>query len=125
MKLWDIIKDKATAIGMSLIELPPLTERVLRKAERGDLQIRVSLQELEAIFTANTRALNRLTWMLAFGFTLGASAYLLVNNLAIEARYGFAFSGLLLLAIILGSGSGQQRRRIHRHPPPLPRREQD
>ncbi|MGD0153089.1 MAG: AarF/ABC1/UbiB kinase family protein [Thermacetogeniaceae bacterium] len=123
VKLWDIIKEKATAIGMSLIELPPLVERVLRKAEQGDLQIRVSLQELDATFAANTRALNRMTWVLAFGFTLGTSAYLLVNNLAIEARYGLAASGLLLLVIFFSSGSGPRRRHIH-HLPPLPRRGQ-
>ncbi len=127
VKLWDIVKQKATAIGMSLIELPPLTERVLRKAERGDLQIKVSLQELENTITVNTRSINRLAWVLAFGFTLGTSAYLLVNNLAIEARCGFAASGVLLLAIFLssGTGQGQQHRRIHRHPPPLPRRGED
>ncbi len=37
INLWDIVKEKATTIGNSLVELPPLAERVLRKAERGDL----------------------------------------------------------------------------------------
>ena len=45
--LWDIVKEKATTIGNSLVELPPLAERVFRRAERGDLRIKVSLPEIE------------------------------------------------------------------------------
>lgn len=121
IELWDIVKEKATAIGSSLVELPPLAERVLRKAERGDIHIKVSLLELNETFAANTRALNRLTWVLAFGFALGASTYLLVNHLAIESRYGFAASGLLLLVLLFSNGGGPRRRHLH-HPPPMPRR---
>ena len=60
--MWDIVRGKAVAIGNSLVELPPLAERVLHKADRGDLCIKVSLPDLGETFAANTRALNRLTW---------------------------------------------------------------
>jgi predicted unusual protein kinase regulating ubiquinone biosynthesis (AarF/ABC1/UbiB family) len=117
IKVWDIVREKATAIGSSLVELPPLAERVLRKAERGDLLVRVSLPDLGETFAANTRALNRLTWALTFGFILGVSAYLLVSHYQIEARYGFALSALLFLFLLLNNGAGPRRRRFH-HPPP-------
>jgi predicted unusual protein kinase regulating ubiquinone biosynthesis (AarF/ABC1/UbiB family) len=117
IKVWDIVREKATAIGNALVELPPLAERVLHKAERGDLLIKVSLPDLGETFTANTRALNRLTWALTFGFILGVSAYLLVNHYQIEARYGFALSALLFLFLLLQNGAGPRRRRFH-HPPP-------
>jgi predicted unusual protein kinase regulating ubiquinone biosynthesis (AarF/ABC1/UbiB family) len=117
IKVWDIVREKATAIGNALVELPPLAERVLHKAERGDLLIKVSLPDLGETFAANTRALNRLTWALTFGFILGVSAYLLVSHYQIEARYGFALSALLFLFLLLQNGAGPRRRRFH-HPPP-------
>jgi predicted unusual protein kinase regulating ubiquinone biosynthesis (AarF/ABC1/UbiB family) len=121
IQTWDIIKKKATAIGNSLIELPSLAERVLSKADRGDLRIKVSWPEMEATFAANTRALNRLTWALTFGFVLIVSAYLLVNHYLIESRYGFVLSALLFLFLLLqnvgGSPGARRVRRIH-HPPP-------
>jgi predicted unusual protein kinase regulating ubiquinone biosynthesis (AarF/ABC1/UbiB family) len=123
IKLWDIVKEKGAAIGNALVELPPLAERVLRKAERGDLHINVTMQSLNEAFTANTSAINRLTLVLAFGFTLGTSAYLLVNRLTLEARYGFAASGLLLLVLLLKNRgappSGALRRGHVPHPPPV------
>jgi predicted unusual protein kinase regulating ubiquinone biosynthesis (AarF/ABC1/UbiB family) len=117
IKVWDIVREKATAIGNALVELPPLAERVLHKAERGDLLIKVSLPDLGETFAANTQALNRLTWALTFGFILGVSAYLLVSHYQIEARYGFALSALLFLFLLLQNGAGPRRRRFH-HPPP-------
>jgi len=120
IRVWDIVREKATAIGNSLVELPPLAERVLHKAERGDLLIKVSLPDLGETFAANTRALNRLTWALTFGFILGVSAYLLVSHYRIEARYGFALSALLFLFLFLQNGGGPRRRRFH-HPPPIRR----
>jgi predicted unusual protein kinase regulating ubiquinone biosynthesis (AarF/ABC1/UbiB family) len=120
IRVWDIVREKATAIGNSLVELPPLAERVLHKAERGDLLIKVSLPDLGETFAANTRALNRLTWALTFGFILGVSAYLLVSHYQIEARYGFALSALLFLFLFLQNGGGPRRRRFH-HPPPIRR----
>ncbi len=120
IKTWDIVKKKATAIGNSLVELPQLAERVLSKADRGDLRIKVSLPEMEVTFAANTRALNRLTWALTFGFVLMVSAYLQVNHYQIEARYGFALSALLLLFLFLQNGGGPRRRHLH-HPPQIRR----
>jgi hypothetical protein len=119
--LWDIVKKKATAIGNSLVELPPLTERVLRKAERGDFHIKVSLQDIGERFAANTQALDRLTWVMAFGFVLGSSDYLLVNHYLALARYGFAVSAVLLIALIFNNSGGRRRRRIP-HPPPFRRK---
>ncbi len=124
INLWNIVKEKATTIGNSLVELPPLAERVLRKAERGDLYIKVSLPELGESLAAITRALNRLTRALTFGFILGASIYLLVNHYLIEARYGFAVSALLLVWLLFPNGGGPRRRHIH-HPPDFRSRRQE
>jgi predicted unusual protein kinase regulating ubiquinone biosynthesis (AarF/ABC1/UbiB family) len=121
IRTWDIVKKKATAIGNSLVELPPLAERVLCKADRGDLNIKVSMPDMEVTFAANTRALNRLTWALTFGFVLMVSAYLQVNHYQIEARYGFALSALLFLSLFLQNGGGPRR---HFHHPPQIRRGQ-
>jgi predicted unusual protein kinase regulating ubiquinone biosynthesis (AarF/ABC1/UbiB family) len=126
--IWDIVRGKAVAIGNSLVELPPLAERVLHKAERGDLCIKVTLPDLGETFAANTRALNRLTWALTFGFILGVSAYLLVNHYQIEARYGFALSALVFFLLLLQNRGGppgtHRARRIH-HPPPFRQGQRD
>lgn len=58
-----------------------------------------------------------MSWVLVFGFTLGTSAYLLVNRLVLEARYGFAASGLLLLIVLLNNGERQPRRHMPHMPP--------
>jgi len=116
--IWEIVREKATAIGNSLVELPPLAERVLRKSERGDLHVKVSIPELDETFAANTRALNRLTWALIFGFILGTSSYLQVNHYQIEAWYGFGASALMFLFLLFHNGGGQRRRHFH-HPPPF------
>ncbi|NLU49184.1 MAG: AarF/ABC1/UbiB kinase family protein [Syntrophomonadaceae bacterium] len=98
--LWEAFRDKGAALLGSLVELPILADRVMRRAKRGDLVVKVPLHSLREAVEENTRAVKFLAWALVFGFSVVTSAYLLVNNLVIEARYGFALSGLLLVVIL-------------------------
>ncbi|MGE5421823.1 MAG: ABC1 kinase family protein [Ignavibacteriales bacterium] len=122
--IWQTVKEKATALGSSLVELPPLAERVLRRADRGDLAVKVSTPQLIDSLHDNTRALNSIAWILAAGFCLLTSAYLLVNHLAVEARYVFAAS-IILFFIFIGSTCKTQRKRHAPHPPMMIRRSRD
>jgi len=123
--LWDVIKEKASLLGSSLVEIPPLAERVLRRMERGELNIRIPLSGLNEAINANTRAVNSLSWALGFGFTLFTAAYLLVNHLTIEARYALYGSGLFLLIMLRQKRNSGRKRRKAPHPPMVIRRGRD
>ena len=58
--LFQLVKEKAEAWGSAFIELPPLLERVLQKTERGDLVIRIPLQEINLHMSNNTRSIKAL-----------------------------------------------------------------
>ncbi|HWP97846.1 MAG TPA: AarF/UbiB family protein [Syntrophomonadaceae bacterium] len=121
--MWKIIQEKGKALGLSLVELPTLAEKVLRRAERGDLEVKVPLPGLMGEIESNTRAIRSLTWAVVFGFTLFTSAYLEVNQRSNMARWGLSFAVLSLLGMFLSyrrTGS----RRLPRHPGVIPRRKQ-
>lgn len=119
---WDIIKEKTTDIATSLIELPSLMNRVLSRAERGDLYFRMSAGDLAQKMAENTSMLRSITWALVFGFTLMTSAYLLVHNYNREAYSGFGMALIFLLLLLRNvRGSGTRRRKAP-HPPVMVRR---
>ncbi|MGE5415827.1 MAG: ABC1 kinase family protein [Acidobacteriota bacterium] len=103
ISVWSVIKDKGATLGASLLELPPLAERVLVKAERGDLTIRVPLTQLNEALLRNTRAIASLAWAVVFGVTLGSSAYLMVNHLVLEARIGFCVCAAVFIILLFKS----------------------
>lgn len=112
---WGIIKDKGKALGSSLIEVPPLAEKVLRRMDRGDLELRLPLRKLEEAIEQNTRASYAISWAIAFGFTLLTSIYLYVQQFITEARWGLAGTALFFL-IFLGKSRSRGGRRVFHHP---------
>ncbi len=123
--LWNQIKEKGTLLGSSLVEIPPLLERVLSRAERGELNLKVPLSSINDAIAANTKAVKMLAWALGFGFTLLTAAYLLVNQLYTEARYAFYGAGLIFLLMLrLSLRSGRNRTKAP-HPHMVIRRGRD
>lgn len=120
--LFKIVKDKTKDLGLALVEIPPLAEKVLRQAQIGDLTVNIPMQTLTDQLELNTRSLNGVSWMMGFGFTALAAAYLQVNgetNLALgTALISLAF----LLAFLLSKRSLKSSRRTLRHPDIVPRK---
>lgn len=114
-ELWGLVKSKVTTLGGSLVEIPPLAERVLRRVDRGDLVMKVPLQPLEQAIKENTRAVNSLAWAVVFGFSLLAATYLLVNHRVIEARFGFLCSGIAFIIMLTRNRTPRHRRPPHPH----------
>ncbi|MEQ8174470.1 MAG: AarF/ABC1/UbiB kinase family protein [Syntrophomonadaceae bacterium] len=120
--LFKIVKDKTTALGLALVEIPPLAAKVLRRAEIGDLSINVPMQNLTEQMELNTRSVNGVSWMLGFGFTVLVASYLKVNGETSWAL-GSALLGIIfLLAFILSKRAPKGSRRMPRHPEIVPRK---
>ncbi|MDD4171821.1 MAG: AarF/UbiB family protein [Syntrophomonas sp.] len=109
--IWDTIKEKVTLLGASLVEIPPLAEKVLNRMDRGELILKLPLASLDESIAANTRAIKYLAAALVFGFTLFTSAYLQVNQLYTEARYCFCGS-IFLLLLMLRLNRNKSRKQI-------------
>lgn len=112
--------EKARSLGLALVEIPVLLERVLIMAERGDLHIKMDAPAFSDSMTQNTRALLSLSWALVFGFILLASVFLLANQYVTEAYIGGLVS-LLPLFLMLRSRRRPGLKRAP-HPPIMVRR---
>jgi predicted unusual protein kinase regulating ubiquinone biosynthesis (AarF/ABC1/UbiB family) len=120
--LFKIVKDKAGALGLALVEIPPLAEKVLRQAEIGELTVNIPMQTLTEQMASNTRSLNGVSWMLGFGFTALAASYLKVNGETGWALGSVLLSLVFLLAFILSRREPKGSRRMLRHPEIVPRK---
>ncbi len=120
--IWNTVKDKAALWGSSLVEIPPLAEKVLGRMERGELSLKLPLSSLDDSINANTRAKRGTSWAIIFGFTLLTSAYLQVNHYAPEAAYAFYFSILAFLLMLYQNRTIKHRRLKAPHPQMLRRR---
>ncbi|PKM76466.1 MAG: ABC transporter [Firmicutes bacterium HGW-Firmicutes-15] len=123
--LWNQIKEKATLMGSSLVEIPPLLERVLSRADRGELNLKIPLSSINDAIAANTKAVRLVAWALGFGFTLLTAAYLLVNQLHNEARYAFYGAGFIFLFMLRQNWSSGRKRIKAPHPHMVTRRGRD
>lgn len=119
--LWDLIKEKASQIGSSLVEIPPLAARVLSRADRGELNLKLPLASLEELVSDNTKAIKSLSWAVIFGFTLFTTAYLRVHHLYSESHYTL-FASLLVLYLMLRQTRPVKHRRIKAPHPHMLRR---
>lgn len=120
--VWDAVKDKTARFGASLIEIPSLAEKVMRRMEKGDLAVKLPLPSLEAAIAANTRAVYFVAAALVFGLGIFTAAYLLVNGAEQAARWALG-AALLLPLLITRLGRPQARRRMKAPPPHAFRRQ--
>ncbi|MEN6489560.1 MAG: hypothetical protein ABFD66_11905, partial [Smithella sp.] len=118
--LWEIIKDKTAHLGTSLLELPPLMVRVLSRAERGDISVKIPLHSLNQAINENTRAVKLLTWVLGLGFSFLITAYFYVNQFIEASKYSLAGGCAFLLVMLLETRKKPKRRAPH--PPVLVKR---
>lgn len=121
--LWNTAKEKAILLGSSLVEIPPLAEKVLNRIERGELQLKLPLSSLDDSINTNTRAVKSLSWSIVFGFTLLISAYLHVNHYPTEALYAL-YASILALLLMLHQSRTIKRRRLKAPSPHMIRRRQ-
>lgn len=120
---YTIALEKARGLGKALIDIPGLLERVLVKAERGDLHLKMDAPDFKEAMADNTRALLSLGWALVFGFVLLASVFLLTEGHLLEARIG---AGLCILTLLMMARSRRRpMRRKAPHPPIMVRRGPD
>ena len=87
---WTIIKEKGAALGNALVEVPPLLEKVLRRTERGDLELKLPLRNLEEAIEQNTRANHAIAWGIVFGATLLSSVYLYTFSISLSKLDGLS-----------------------------------
>ncbi|MGE5389692.1 MAG: ABC1 kinase family protein [Deltaproteobacteria bacterium] len=119
--IFTLVKDQSKRIGKSLIQLPPLAEAVLRKAERGDLNINVPLGSLNNSLDNNTRAIKMAAWAIVWGVSVLASVILLINGWGQVAKWAGIFA-IIVFLIFIKSGLAPARRRAP-HPPVLMKRD--
>jgi len=117
---WTILKEKGTALGSALVEVPPLLAKVLRRAESGELELKVPLKNIEEAIENNTRASYAIAWAIVLGFSLMLSAYLYVQHFIVVSRWGLVGSSIIFLILLRKSHSGR-RRRVLQHPEGLPK----
>lgn len=114
--LWSIIAEKAALLGSSLVEIPPVAERVLRRMDRGEISLKLPLGSLEDVIDAHTRALKVQTWVILWGMVMAIAAYLFVNRYQELSIYCLYFS--LLPLYFIYKYSRASRKRHFKAPPP-------
>lgn len=111
----NLLKDKATAWGTAVVEVPPLIAKVLRQAERGDLELKLPIKNLQEDLEQNTRASLAIAWGIVWAAIILSTVYLYVNGFIIEARWG-AGVALITFLIFINKTRNQGRKRFLHHP---------
>lgn len=110
-----IAKDKAAAWGSALIEGPPLLAKVLRQAERGDLELKLPLKNLQENLEQNTRASLTIAWGIVLSAVMLSTICLYVNGFTVESRWG-AGATLIVGLLFISKTKSQSRKRVLHHP---------
>ncbi len=112
---WKLAKDKATAWGSALIEGPPLLAKVLRQAERGDLELKLPLKNLQENLEQNTLAHLAIAWGIVLAAVMLSTVYLYVHGFILEARWGLGAT-IIIALIFIGKVKNRGRKRVLHHP---------
>jgi hypothetical protein len=120
--VWNQFKEKAARFGGSLVDIPPLLERVLTRAERGELALKIPVANINDAIAANTKAIRLLSTSIIFGFALFTSVYLYANQFYYEAKYGYIGTGFILIIMLRQSLTGNRKRLKAPHSPMVFRR---
>lgn len=113
----DIVFDQARDTALALIRTPVTLERVLRKAEQGDLLVRADLAELTRRMERQERVTNRVVWtllLIAAGF---CGAYLQVKGNWAMADAAWVLTGIFGLGLLLSALTARHHRRRHLRSP--------
>jgi len=102
-------------LGTSLIEVPPLLAKVLRQAERGDLELKLPLKNLQETVEQNTRASLAIAWGIVWAAAMFSTVYLYVHGFIIEARWGLG-AAIIVGLVFIGKTRSNDRKRVLRHP---------
>ncbi|HEY3315644.1 MAG TPA: AarF/ABC1/UbiB kinase family protein [Bacillota bacterium] len=94
------LKQRLTALGLNLLALPGLAEKVLRQAQEGDLRVRIEAPEMTEAYHRQEAATSRLSVMVLAGSLLIAGSVFwtgghhLVGNWAFVGATGAALAAL-------------------------------
>ncbi len=100
---WSTVRREALRLGTSLYRLPGRLERILEKAESGDLRVRVELGAIGRRLEERTQATDRLTrGVLAAAAAGAATAFTLAGRLW-PLRLAWIAAGLLAWTALRGS----------------------
>lgn len=97
---WEGFVQKSTLTLAALGELPILTERLLRRTDRGDIAVRVPFRRLELQLAELVNVLRALIWSVLAGGALLAAVDLHVHGLRMEAQLAAGAALLLLLGLV-------------------------
>jgi predicted unusual protein kinase regulating ubiquinone biosynthesis (AarF/ABC1/UbiB family) len=106
--LVDVVLAQAQDTGLALIRLPGVMQRVLDRADRGDLMVAVELEPVLARLDRLERLFARLRWTLLFGIALALGIWLHAMRSDIAADLAYALAGI---ACVLMLRPARQRRR--------------
>ncbi len=93
----DVALDQAQRTSLSLVRLPEQFEQVLKRVDRGDLQIQLELSEVLTRLERQERIFARAIWSVLFAAVGAAGLWLLAKGYGLEKDIAFGLSFLFLL----------------------------
>lgn len=104
---WQRIASEARDLGLLLYRLPHRIDRLLERAENGDLRVRIDLGTVGRRLDERNRVLERLVRAVLTLGAAGAATALLVGGRAGDAHIGWGVTAVLLLwTLLAGRGAG-------------------
>lgn len=114
----DLVLNQVQDAAMALFRTPSQLERVLQKAERGDLTIQLELSAVLDRLERQERLIISATWSLLAGTSGLAGVWLQLRGGHLEADSAFAMTALFLVLVLFNFIRSRRRRRrrlAHRH----------
>lgn len=97
----DMVFAQAKETGLSLIRNPHLLERVLHKAEAGELAFSQDFRELSLRMDRQERAISRLVWSILLATAGATGVYLHSRGDTVTANFAWSAMSLFALAFII------------------------
>lgn len=107
----DLVLDQVQDAAMALFRAPAQLDRVLQKAERGDLTIRLELSEVLDRLERQERLIIGATWSLLAGTSGLAGVWLQLRGGQMEADTAFVLTALFLGLVLLNFLRSHRRKR--------------
>ncbi|MCF8566057.1 AarF/ABC1/UbiB kinase family protein [Alicyclobacillus tolerans] len=111
----DLILSQAQETLLSAIRIPGELERVLQKAEQGNLTIRLELTEVLERLERQQRLFRAAVWALLAGLSGISGLWLQLRHMVFEQNIAFGLAALFLLLLFGNALFSRRRRRKRLH----------